>query len=58
MRKTYCSVLALFLAGSNALSLNRLSMHRGPSMRGDEDLGQRVFVERESWERYRYQWDE
>ncbi|MGB1446723.1 MAG: ATP-dependent DNA helicase [Arenicellales bacterium] len=25
---------------------------------GDEDLGQHVFVERESWERYRYQWDE
>ena len=25
---------------------------------GDEQLGQRVFVERESWERYRYQWDD
>ena len=25
---------------------------------GDEQLGQSVFVERESWERYRYQWDD
>ena len=25
---------------------------------GDEQLGQNVFVERESWERYRYQWDD
>ena len=56
MRNTYSSVLALFLAGSNALSLSRLNMHRdqllgtgvqagGPGMRGDEDLGETITID-------------